>query len=192
MIAYLKGKIINKIQNYIILCPENIGYKVEISEKLFSEISINQEIELYIYHHIRENSSQLFGFNDVDELEMFELLLSVSGIGPKSALGAISSGNIYELKDYISKGDPSLFVSVSGIGKKTAERIVLELRDKIAHLEMSNQGIGDKTRPTSNHDEIDALIALGYSLQQARSALQKVPPEITDSREKIKIALKEM
>ena len=192
MLAYLKGKIINKIQNYIILCPENIGYKVSIGEKLFSEVNINEEIELYIYQHIREDSSQLFGFSNTEELEMFELLLSVSGIGPKSALGAISSGNIYELKDYISKGDSSLLIKVPGIGKKTAERVVLELRDKISHLEINTLGKTNKTNAISNNDEIDALISLGYSLQQARNALQKVSPEIKDSRERIKMALKEV
>ena len=187
MLAYLKGKIINKIQNYIILCPENIGYKVSIGEKLFSEININEEIELYIYQHIREDSSQLFGFSDTEELEMFELLISISGIGPKAALGILTIASPKAIKTAIIKEDPSILTRVSGVGKKTAERVILELQSKVD--EMSEI---DKQEAQTNQEVIEALITMGYNVGEAREATKAIPQEISDISEKIKLALKSM
>jgi Holliday junction DNA helicase RuvA len=120
---------------------------------------------------------------------MFELLLSISGIGPKSALGVLSISNVNDLKEFIVQGDPSLLTKVSGIGRKTAERVVLELRDKL-----SDKGVVSEQETRQNlaasADEIDALMALGYSLTQAREALQQVDIKIKDSGERIREALK--
>ncbi len=189
MIAYLKGKILARGQGYVILEAHDVGYKIFLSPPVFAETGINDPAEFYTHQHVREDSLDLFGFRTLEELEFFELLLSVSGIGPKSALGVLSIASTDEIKETISHGDPHLLTKVSGIGKKTAERVVLELRDKIARLPAGDQG--GASLGTSG-DEIDALIALGYSLAQAREALRDVDSNIKDSGERIRQALKRL
>jgi len=187
MIAYLKGKIINKGQGFIILEANKVGYQVFVNPTQYTELEIGQEIELYTHHHIREDAMDLYGFNTLEDLEMFELLLGISGIGPKSALGVLAISSVTEIRETIAQGDSSLLTKVSGIGKKTAERIVLELREKVAHLVSPEQA-----GTLASSDEIDALMALGYSLQQARETLKKVDPKIKDSGQRIKEALKNL
>lgn len=189
MIAYLSGKIINKGAGFVIVLVNNIGYKVHVSSVMFTELDIGQLIDVYIYQHLKEDASNLYGFKDMEELEMFELLISISGIGPKSALGVLTVSSLNDLKETIAQGDSSLLIKVSGIGKKTAERVVLELREKVIKL---SGGKYSKTGFSSSisGDEIDALVALGYSLSQARDALKNVDAKIKDSGERIKMALK--
>ncbi len=189
MIAYLKGKIINKGQGYIILDVKDVGYQVFINPTMYTALEIGQEIEFYIHHHIREDAMDLYGFNTPEDLEMFKLLLSISGIGPKSALGVLAVSSVNEIRETIAQGDSSLLTKVSGIGKKTAERVVLELREKVAHLADSGNS---QVSALAGSDEIDALMALGYSLQQAREALRKVDPKTKDSGQRIKEALKNL
>ncbi len=188
MLAYLKGKIKNKGNSYVILIVRDIGYKVFVNETVYSEVSVGDEAEFYIYQHVREDALTLFGFYSIDQLEMFELLLSVSGIGPKSALGVLAVGDVGFIKDSIAGGDFDMLTKVSGIGKKTAERVVMELRDKIVKLNILSPSATASSR--SNADEIDAMMALGYSMQQAREALRGVDSSIKDSGERIREALK--
>ena len=189
MISFLKGKILNKGQGYVILRTDNIGYQIFVNAGIYADLQIGQEIELYIHHNVSENAQDLYGFKNFFELEFFKLLISVSGIGPKSALGVLAMSSVDEIKESIAHGDPSILNKVSGIGQKTAERIVLELRSKIGRLE--GVASGQSTADVSvSSDEIDALMALGYSLQQAREALRRVDGKITDSGERIKAALK--
>lgn len=190
MISYLKGKIRHKDNGFTILEVNNIGYQVFISPLLYADLSLNQEIEFYTYQQVREDALNLYGFKSMVELELFELLLSISGIGPKSALGVMSIATAADIKESIRRGDPALLTKVSGIGRKTAERVVLELREKIGKL-----GFGDGKSDGSylgSSDEIDALMALGYSLAQAREALNSVDGKIKDSRERIRQALKKI
>lgn len=192
MISYLKGKILNKGKGYAIIEVNNIGYKVFLSPAFFANLEINQLTELYTHQHVREDSLDLFGFKNLEDLELFELLITISGIGPKSALGVMAIASTEDIKASISQGDSSLLTKVSGIGKKTAERVVLELREKIGSL-----GFGAKSQDSGNYvsvsgDEIDALMALGYTLQEARDALKQISPEIKDSGERIREALKGM
>ena len=188
MLAYLKGKIKNKGTGYVILTIRDVGYKVFVNETVYSELSIGDEAELYIYPHVREDALILFGFYSLDQLEMFELLISVSGIGPKSALGVLAVGDVGFIKESIAGGDFDVLTKVSGIGKKTAERVVMELRDKIVKLNILSPSTTVSSR--SNADEIDALMALGYSMVQARDALKTVDASIKDSGERIREALK--
>lgn len=188
MLAYLKGKIKNKGTGYVILTIRDVGYKVFVNETVYSELSIDDEAELYIYQHVREDALILFGFYSLDQLEMFELLISVSGVGPKSALGVLAIGDVGFIKDSIAGGDFDILTKVSGIGKKTAERVVMELRDKIVKLNILSPSTTVESR--NNADEIDALMALGYSMQQARESLKTVDASIKDSGERIREALK--
>jgi Holliday junction DNA helicase RuvA len=190
MISYINGKIKNKGTAYVIVLVGGLGYKVYINEALYSETNVGQEVEFYIYQNVREDALDLYGFSSLEQLELFELLLSVSGIGPKSALGVLSAGKVADIKETIARGDSSLLIKVSGIGKKTAERVVLELREKVGSLASRGIGVGGAQSFSASSDEIDALVALGYSVFQAREALAKVDPRISNSGERIKSALR--
>lgn len=190
MIAFLSGKIKNKGSGYIILETNNVGYKVFVSQIFFADLDIGQTIDLYTHQYVREDALDLYGLRSLEELEFFELLLSISGIGPKSALGVLSIAGIDEIKESIVSGDSALLTKVSGIGRKIAERVVLELRDKISKINF----VGEKTGRvvSANSDEIDALLTLGYSIFQARQALSAVNSEIKESGERIKQALRNL
>lgn len=189
MIAYLRGQVINKSNNYVIIEVAGIGYRVFVGENLLNELKSNSEIELYTYHQVAEQASDLYGFKKLADLELFELLLTVSGVGPKSALGVLAIASTNDIKEAIIRGDADLLTKVAGIGKKTAERLVLELKNKVLRttggdsLEISSLG---------SSDELDALITLGYSLSEARTAFNAIDSSITDSGERVKAALKKM
>ncbi len=189
MISYLRGKIINKSLNYAILEVAGIGYQVFAGENFLNELKISSEVEVYTHHQVREEASDLYGFKNMEDLELFELLLTVSGVGPKSALGVISMASANDIKEAIIRGDANLLTKVSGIGKKTAERLVLELKTKVLRGSASS---GLESPSLMGSDEIDALMSLGYSLNEARSAFNLVDPSITDSGERVKAALKKM
>lgn len=191
MISFLRGRVINKSLNYAIIETADIGYQVFAGETFLNDLPVGSEAEIYTHHHIREEANDLYGFKSLEDLELFELLLSVSGIGPKSALGVISIASAEDIKEAIIRGDANLLTKVSGIGKKTAERLVLELKNKVIR-------IGGSSTPSlsslssGSSDEIDALMSLGYSLSEARAALNLVAPELKDSGERVKEALKKM
>jgi Holliday junction DNA helicase RuvA len=190
MISYLNGKVLNKGANFVVLLVGGVGYKVFMEPSRCIDIEAEQELALYTHQHVREDMLDLYGFRSMEELEMFELLLTISGVGPKSALGVISIASVTDLKDSIARGDSSLLVKVSGIGKKTAERVVLELRDKVDSLVSGDYLASGNQVDSNSSDEIDALLALGYSSQQARDALKKVNPDVSDSGERIRAALR--
>jgi holliday junction DNA helicase RuvA len=192
MLSYLKGKIIYKNSGFVIVDVRDTGYKVFVGSEFYADLKMDGVYELYLHHHVREDAQQLYGFKGMAELEMFELLLSISGVGPKSALGVIAVAAPEELREAIASGDASLLTKVSGIGKKTAERIVLELREKVGRLGASAGRLEGGSYASSSSDEIDALMALGYSLPQARDAMKAVDPEIKDSGERIRQALKKI
>ncbi len=189
MIAYLEGKILNKGNGFIILRAGNIGYKIFVNANLYSNLAAGQETEIYTHQYVREDALDLYGFRNMEELEMFELLLSISGIGPKTALGVLATGSVADVRESIARGDSSLLTKVSGIGKKTAERVVLELREKVGKSEI---GSGGKETGSASGDEIDALMALGYSLSDAREALRRVDANVKDSGARIKEALRRL
>jgi len=139
MVSFLRGKILNKGQGYIIVEVNNIGYQVFVNPIMFADFDVGQAVEIYTHQYVREDALDLYGFKSLEELEMFELLLSISGIGPKSALGVLSVASVADIKESISRGDSSLLTKVSGIGRKTAERVVLELREKISETTDNRQ-----------------------------------------------------
>lgn len=190
MISFLKGSILNKRKNFLILEIGGVGYQVFVPPTLYAELVTTAPVELYIHDHIKEEARDLYGFKTLDELEMFELLLSISGVGPKSALGIMAISSVEELKASIATGDVAMLNKVSGIGKKTAERIVLELREKISTIAFDSSASTGSLATNAQSDEIDALIALGYSLQQSREALKSIDQSVTKSGERIREALK--
>jgi len=184
MIGSLKGEIILKTDKFLILeTSSGVGYKINVSpENFLISKKEGDSVFLWIYTHVREDAMELFGFLDYKELALFEMLISVSGIGPRSALVILSVATVDTLARAISTGDVTYLTKISGIGKKTAEKIVLELRDK---LEMTDEG-------GTLQEEIDALEALkslGYSQGEAREALKRVSPD-TDTNTKVREALR--
>ena len=192
MLAYLRGKIKYKKNNFLILDVNGVGYKLFLNESILADLSLDMEYEFFIHQHVREDALDLYAFKTMEDLEMFEMLLGISGVGPKSALGVSAVASALDLKEAIGRGDSSLLTKVSGIGKKTAERIVLELREKVGAINVSGFDSKQDGNMSASADEIDALIALGYSLLEAREVLKKVDPKIKDSGERIKAALRNL
>lgn len=190
MISYLKGKIKHKGNGFVILEVNNIGYQIFVAALLYGDLTIGQDFEFYTHQQVREDALNLYGFRKMEELELFELLIDISGIGPKSALGIMSIATVADIKESIVRGDSALLTKVSGIGKKTAERVILELREKVSKLSSKDDKLNRGNLGSS--DEIDALMALGYSLSQARDALNGVDAKTKDSGERIRQALKKM
>lgn len=188
MISYIKGKVIFKSESFIIVSTGNVGYKIFIMSDLNE---IGQEVELFTYLNVREDVLALYGFLEYKELELFEHLISISGIGPKAGMGILSLADPETIKVAIAKGDSSILTKVSGIGKKTAERVILELRNKFSISDIEN--IEDKTKEIGDYsDTVEALVSLGYSSVEAKKALSNISPEIKDVSERIKMALKEL
>ncbi len=186
MLSYIKGKIIFREKDFIVVKSNDIGFKVFILANLNIE---NDEVELFTHLVVREDALTLYGFSNYEELGLFELLISISGIGPKAGLGILSLADPETVKLAIAKGDVSILTRVSGIGKKTAERVVLELRNKVSVSDTA--GLGEKTREINDQtDAVDALISLGYNINEAKRALSEVPSEVKDVGERIKMALK--
>jgi len=184
MIASTEGVIKYKDNKFIIIDVAGVGYKIFCPSLMLEKIKESESIELFTHLYIRESIMDLYGFLSLEELELFELLISVSGIGPKAGLGVMSTAPIKNIKTSISSGQVSLLIKVAGIGKKTAERVILELGNKIL---TSPKEI---SKLMADDEAVDALISLGYSQKQAREALNKVSGKNTS--EKVKNALKAM
>lgn len=190
MIAYLKGQVLAKSNNYLILETGDIGYRLFVGESLYADIKVEERHKFYISHQVREDASDLYAFRSLEELQLFELLLSVSGVGPKSALGVLSIASVADISEAVIRGDAELLTKVAGIGKKTAERVVLELKTKITKF--TDVLISSSDMPLGLSDELDALMSLGYSLADARRALQDIDLSINDSGDRVKAALKKL
>lgn len=186
MLGSIKGKIILQKEKFVIIETAGVGYKISVSPDTLSKTKKSDEVLLYIHTHIREDAFDLYGFLDYKELEFFEMLIGVSGIGPKGALAILGITSIETLRKAISTGDTSYLTKISGIGKKTAEKIVIELRDKMKN------SVSDEAGNASLQGELDSLEALkslGYSQNEAREALKKVSGDL-NTNAKIKEALK--
>ncbi|MFZ2975938.1 MAG: Holliday junction branch migration protein RuvA [Candidatus Moraniibacteriota bacterium] len=187
MIAKLTGKIEYLKNNYAVVDVNSIGYKVFLSAYTFGKVAGMPEVSLFIHTYVREDALALYGFLTNEELEMFELLISISGIGPKAGMGILSIATPKTIKTAILNEDPSILTKVSGIGKKTAERVILELRNKVADMT-----IGEKEEATIDSDAIEALLTMGYSVTEARDALKVVPLDVKDVGQRVKMALKNL
>ncbi len=173
MIGYLHGKIISKKPTKLLLDVGGVGYLVNISINTFEKLSDKTEVSLYTHLSVREDAMDLYGFYTVAEKEMFELLIGVSGIGPKSAQSILSGIQIDDLKEALRGGNISRLISIPGIGRKTAERLMIELRDKADSV--SDSGETDKFGvSTVRGDAIAALINLGYNQKVAERAVRSV------------------
>lgn len=188
MITLLEGKLEFKGQKFTVVNVSGVGYKIFAAAETLNKLpEKGAAVKLWTHQHVRENALELYGFLSFAELDMFETLIGISGIGPKGALGVLSIAPIDTLKKAIASGDTSYLTRVSGIGRKTAEKIVLELKDKMS-------GSSDISAPELKEeaDALDALISLGYSKKEARDALRDTPKETPSAEGKLKAALKKL
>ncbi|PIS40549.1 MAG: Holliday junction branch migration protein RuvA [Candidatus Kerfeldbacteria bacterium CG08_land_8_20_14_0_20_43_14] len=189
MIAQIRGQITALTVKSAIIDVNGVGYRVFVTPQALAGLEINQTYTLYTHHHQREDAQELYGFLTADERDMFEKLLSVNGVGPKSALGVLSRARVLDIVKAVQKNEISMLTKVSGIGAKTAERIVRELVGKL-----DGQFVMDSISGTAggndDADVISALEQLGYSAAEARTALADLPKEIKDPAAKIKAVLK--
>lgn len=187
MIGHLKGSVVKIGAGHVILSCHGVGYRVAATRATLLPLKVGSEASLWTHLAVREDVLDLYGFGDEEEQHFFQMLLTVSGIGPKSALAIVDIASVETLRSAISTGRSEYLTKVSGIGKKTAEKIVLELRDKVgASAEREHGSLrGDE-------EALEAMKALGYSAAEARDSLRKVPKEIESSSERLREALKLM
>ncbi len=185
MIARLSGIVIMKREKDIVLDVHGVGYRVFVLPATIEHATVKQECILQTHLHQTENASEIYGFNSLEELNFFEHLIAISGVGPKSAMGVLSVAPVRDIQQAIIQNDPTLLTRVSGIGRKTAERIIVELKEKLEKLGLSGE-------PMDNNfaDALDALVHLGYARNEARRALGQVAKEHQDPQTRVKEALK--
>ncbi|PIR96423.1 MAG: Holliday junction branch migration protein RuvA [Candidatus Doudnabacteria bacterium CG10_big_fil_rev_8_21_14_0_10_42_18] len=179
MIAYLKGIILEKGLTYIIVVNQGIGYKVFVTPEMLSK-QAGDEAALFIYHKSTDDGQSLFGLPDFEALKFFEMLITVSGVGPKVALAILSTAKAEAVKDAIARQDAGIFTRIAGVGTKTAEKIIVELKNKVGTV----GGSGG-----SSSEVFDALLSLGYNQREVRDAVQKVDSS-KPREEQLKEALK--
>lgn len=186
MISYLSGAIITRTDAFIILDVNGVGYKVFVSGRTLEKIPENgQDVKLFCHLHIRENTMDLYGFLSHEELDLFEMIGDISGVGPKASLQIASIGSLHDFKKAIAAQDERFFAGIHGIGRKKIQKIILELTGKIEKLEGGKKGESDEDR-----EVMDALINLGFPRQRAREALSQIPKSAKTTEEKVRAALK--
>lgn len=186
MISKITGQIILKTDKFVIIEANNIGYKVFATTDLLSKAKENETAKIWTYLAVRENALDLYGFADKKELDFFELLITISGVGPKTALNILNVATVESLRKAISSGETAHLTKVSGLGKKMADKIVLELKGKIGSYE--EVALGQK----EEIDALEALKSLGYSHKEAREALQEIDKNIIKTGDRVKAALKHL
>ncbi len=169
MIGFLSGKIISIKPTQLLLDVNGVGYQVFISISTFEKINESSNVSLHIHTIVREDAINLYGFYSVEEKQMFELLISISGIGPKVALSILSGISVDDLSDAIIKGDVGRLVSIPGVGRKTAERIVLELKSKVSDFETE---FTSRTDYSIRQQAISALVTLGYNQKNSEKVVR--------------------
>jgi Holliday junction DNA helicase RuvA len=187
MIAHLSGKITEKFGNEVVLDVGGVGYEVQLPAGDADICKFGDEVKFYTYHHVREQSEDLFGFSSLEGKKLFEMLLSVQGVGPKAAIAILSLAQPSVVRSAIANKDAAFIAKASGVGKRSAERVIVDLSDKVGLPAMNYQM--DSAVPIGD-DALDALIALGLSLQDATAALAGVDSSLA-VEERVRLALKQ-
>lgn len=191
MIATLTGMITEKTADVAVLDVAGVGYGVYVTGEDHGGLATGTRAKLYIYEHIRENSHDLFGFVRPDTKQLFELLLSVNGVGPRMALNILSIGAANEVRQAIATGDVKFIQAAQGVGKRVAERVIVDLKDKVGleGVELSTTGLLQSGARLLGDEAVEALVALGFNPQDASKALQGVDASLP-TEERVKAALK--
>lgn len=180
MIAHVSGVVAEKFGSSVIVDVHGVGYEVSVAVGDYENALLNEPVKFYTYHHIREQSQELFGFTSLAAKKLFEMLITVQGVGPKAGLAILSLGDSELVRNAIANGDAAFITKASGVGKRIAERVVVDLTDKVGlalRTDVSPQGL---SQPLNHTDEaLEALMALGYSLNDATRALENVPTNLS-------------
>lgn len=175
MIAHVFGKVAEKFNGSLVVDVHGVGYEVSVATNDFDAVILDQEVKFYTYHHVREQSEELFGFSSLAAKKLFEMLITVQGVGPKAALAILSLGDAEQVRNAIANADSSFVQKATGVGKKTAERVVVDLSDKVGlptHYGRTETPL--QTELNTSDEALEALMALGYTLADATKALENV------------------
>ena len=186
MISKITGIVIHKADKFVVIETNGIGYKVFGTTDFISKIKENETVKVWTYLAVRENALDLYGFAAKKDLDFFELLITISGVGPKTALNILAVATVDSLRKAISSGETAHLTKVSGLGKKMADKIVLELKGKLGSYEEINLGLKEEI------DALEALKSLGYSHKEAREALQEIDKSLVSTSDRVKAALKHL
>ncbi len=189
MIARLTGLVVDKTPNQIILDVHEVGYLVTIGQRDLANLELEGNITLRIYTHVKEDAIQLFGFLTSDDQWIFEQLISVSGVGPKLAMTVLSKHKSDQVRTAIVQADSGFFQAISGIGKKNAQKIIVELKSKFGSLK--DLDLSDDSNP-QQLDLITALQSLGYTASEIRPLIKNIPGEIVNIEDQIRFVLKQL
>lgn len=190
MIAHVNGIIAEKFNTSVIVDVHGVGYEIALSALDFEDANLNDEKKFYTYHKVSENAEELYGFSSLAAKKIFELLISVNGVGPKAGMAILSLATPEEVRNAIANGDVKFISKASGVGKKSAERVIVDLRDKVGLPSKYGATEVISAVKTEESDEaLDALMALGFPLKEATDALAKVDASLP-TEERIKQALK--
>ena len=175
MIAHVFGKAAEKLNGSLVIDVHGVGYEVSVATNDFDAVILDQEVKFYTYHHVREQSEELFGFSSLAAKKLFEMLITVQGVGPKAALAILSLGDAEQVRNAIANADSGFVQKATGVGKKTAERVVVDLSDKVGlptHYGRAEAPL--QTELNTSDEALEALMALGYTLADATKALENV------------------
>lgn len=193
MISFIKGEAVKKGLDYIILENNDIGYYINTAFSTLNKLKEGDKVSIHTYMHVREDIVALYGFLTADEIELFKKLISVNGVGPKAGLSVLSTYEPNTIKEIILKDDAAKMSKVPGIGKKTASKIILELKDKVGTLDSIDSGseeISFNAVDAEESDILNALVALGFNAYEAKKTLEKIDFTGKSENEIIKEALK--
>ena len=190
MIATLSGTVGEKIGDILVLDVAGVGYGVSMTTSERDRLAVGDKLKVYIYENIKEDTHALFGFTSTDNKQLFEQLLSVKNVGPKVAMSVLEIGSVNDVRAAIAGGDVKRLQSAKGVGKRAAERIVVELRDKVGMLVTeSAEDIVNRSGISANDEAAQALVALGYSELDATLALKNIDPSLA-TEDRIRLALR--
>ena len=183
MIAHVFGKVAEKFNGSLVIDVHGVGYEVSVATNDFDAVILDQEVKFYTYHHVREQSEELFGFSSLAAKKLFEILITVQGVGPKAALAILSLGDAEQVRNAIANADSGFVQKATGVGKKTAERVVVDLSDKVGlptHYGRTEAPL--QTELNTSDEALEALMALGYTLADATKALENVDVNLPTSQ----------
>lgn len=189
MIAHISGKLAEKFDNSVIVDVNGVGYELILTPLDYDSVNLSDEIKFYTYHNLRENAEELYGFTSLAAKKLFEMLIKVNGVGPKAAISILSLASPEEVRNAIANADANFVSKAPGVGKKSAERIIIDLRDKVGIPSRYGVTMPKKAEKLEKDEALDALIALGFPLKEAASALENVDPSLP-TEERIRLALK--
>ena len=180
MIAHVSGIVAEKFNSSVIVDVHGVGYEVAVALGDFDRAILNEPVKFYTYHHIREQSQELFGFSSLAAKKLFEMLITVQGVGPKAGLSILSLAESEVVRNAIANGDVTFITKASGVGKRIAERAVVDLKDKVGLPLRGDVNITGLSEQINHADEaLEALMALGYNLADATRALEGVPTDLS-------------